>query len=447
MSPSIVKYRTLAIVFLIFFTISCSSGDSSKMALIIEEDRAIADGEVIQELLLTPQIGRIEPGESTPITITGVDSNGTVTDLTNQVTLSTSDSAVATIVSGGANAGLLTGVSADSTDVTVIATYTQFTTPIRSETTVSVSDEPIESITLAPLSTNTNQVCEELGFTATANYRDSRSFEITAVADWSSSPEETSAAGNLGATKGKFGGSDAATVYTLTVNYKGVSANTDINLTGLGDDASLTLAKLESDGTIDDSNVNYDPDEGTIALVALLSLSTEDDPVVINPYANFEMTEDSQALATISALGEFTSQDGVTQASATVSVSCGGISDELNITIDDEDFELVIEDENGNAEAVTYNQGEEVTLSLIEIETEDGEVVERNEVVATTWQIADSRDEDFIDGNIDIEDSGFDAVFTLADDETGEFEIEAIYNNESYTFRITVQEEGAGDGT
>ncbi len=125
-----------------------------------------------------------------PFLATGTYTDGTSQDLTATASWSSTNTAYATIVTGGANAGVATGVAAGTTQITASAPGCGGTCTSPA-VALTVSSSPLVTITVTPnpfsITINTSKQ-----FTAMATYQDGSTGDITASASW----DATDSSGN-----------------------------------------------------------------------------------------------------------------------------------------------------------------------------------------------------------------------------------------------------------
>ena len=170
------------------------------------------------------------PSDTRQMTATGHYSNGSTADLTATVTWASDTPAVATISSGGA----VTGVTAGSTEITAtlgaIVGSTDLTIAI---TLSSITVTPANS-TWAPTAGSDRQQ-----MTATGNYSNGTTGNITTSVTWVSSATGVVTISNAGGTQGQAA-PVANGVSTITATLGAVSGNTQLTLAMLP--SSITVA-------------------------------------------------------------------------------------------------------------------------------------------------------------------------------------------------------------
>jgi uncharacterized protein YjdB len=196
-------------------TIQAASGSIKGTTTIIVSNAALSS------IAVTPANPSIALGLTEQFTATGTFTDGSTQNLTNSVTWSSSNAAVATI----AASGLATGVTGGP--VTIQAVNGSVT----GTTTLTVSSATLSSIAVTPANSSIGQGLTTQ-FTATGTYSDSTTHDLTSVATWSSLNTAIATIASGGLAKGVaigaatiqavFGSTTGAT--TLTVNAANAGA-------------------------------------------------------------------------------------------------------------------------------------------------------------------------------------------------------------------------------
>jgi hypothetical protein len=157
-------------------------------------------------------------GVTRQFTASGVYSDSTVQDLTQQVTWSTSVKKVASISNAADSRGLATPAKVGST--TISATLGG----IFGSTTLTVSNAILVSVTVTP-DNQSLQIGKTLQFTATGHYSNGMTLDITKAASWKSSSTKVAKVSNAKKDKGLATGSKAGTAtITATLSKKSGAA-------------------------------------------------------------------------------------------------------------------------------------------------------------------------------------------------------------------------------
>jgi uncharacterized protein YjdB len=168
---------------------------------------------------VTPTNPRIALGRNTQFTATGIFTDNTIQDLTDQVAWSSSLPAVATIGSGD---GLATSVASGSTTVSAMLSG------ITGSTTLTVTQAVLQAIDITPaipsIAMGTYQQ-----FVATGTYSDNTTEDLTAAATWTSSNIAVATVSNAPDTIG-LATSVGAGLTTITATVGGISGSTDLTV-------------------------------------------------------------------------------------------------------------------------------------------------------------------------------------------------------------------------
>jgi hypothetical protein len=150
-------------------TIQAASGSITGSTTLVVSTAALSS------IAVTPATPTIAQGVTQQFTATGTYTDSSTQDLTISVTWSSSDKNIATISAVGLATG---GASGDST---IQAAYQSKT----ASTTLTVSSATLSSITVTPSNASIAQGLSEQ-FTATGNYNDGSTHDLTTAATWSS---------------------------------------------------------------------------------------------------------------------------------------------------------------------------------------------------------------------------------------------------------------------
>jgi len=182
----------------------------------------------------SPAVVTIHQGQTEQFYALGTYSDSSIQDITSQVAWSTGSTTIATVSTSGATAGLATGVGAGTVPVTAsfVATGGTITsTGTGGDGTLTVIG--LSSIALTPANptaalgdANTSIAAGAsnytLQFTATANFADNTTQNVTTSATWTSG---TTTVATIGGTTG-LATVIAVGTSTITATYAGVSGNT-----------------------------------------------------------------------------------------------------------------------------------------------------------------------------------------------------------------------------
>ncbi len=442
-------------IFTLFFLLgailslsSCKKGDTDVIAQPIAEASEINKGINIVSIDAAIDRTRIKAGKTAKITVTGLQANGQTRDVTNASSFTITPSESATIVSGGESAGLLTGAGEGTTQVTIDITYAPYSVTAIAQVGISVSDLEPTHIEVVAASENTNRACEAQHFTAKAIWESNGIVDVvddnfTSEVTWSRSPETASLFSSV--TPGMFASTTAENIlYTITGKYEPtsegantLSGNLDVTLTPLSADMGAQLELEDSDGNQDSKTIDVLEEE--VQFFAFLDLDAEEEKIDISKLVTYEITTNPDS-ATLSSTGLLKTKEEVGNTSVKVKASCSKLSDEFTVDITDDAIDIHIEDEDEKPTPSTRKPGDEVTLMLVIIDSED----KKEEIVASEWRKKSKTVQ--ADFNIDFTSGEKEAVIVLDDDSDNEGKtatIEAVYKGFSYEFVINITEDGA----
>jgi hypothetical protein len=193
---------------------------SATYAAVSAQVSASVLGATLSEIEISPDTFSMPAGILHNYVATGIYTDGSREDLSDQVIWSSSDSAVASIDNGASSKGLVEALSAGSS--TIGATYAS----ISKTTSLSVSGNTIVSLRVEPESVlMTNDLNKQ--FTLIGLDSDSNEYDLTEQALWQSSNAVLGLMSNLDGSKGLlnnlYDGSVNASS-TITASYQGLSA-------------------------------------------------------------------------------------------------------------------------------------------------------------------------------------------------------------------------------
>ncbi|HZX41140.1 MAG TPA: Ig-like domain-containing protein [Myxococcaceae bacterium] len=177
----------------------------------------------LQSISVTPAT----PSRPVPLTLafsaTGSFTDGTTQDLTTQVTWSSSKTAVATISNAAGSIGVATPVAPGNTTIGA-------TLGARSGSTVfTVTSATLSSIAVTPANPSIAKGTTQQ-FTATGNYSDGSTFDLTQTATWASSKTAVATISNAAGSKGKASAAGVGTT-TISADFGGKTGSTDLTVT------------------------------------------------------------------------------------------------------------------------------------------------------------------------------------------------------------------------
>jgi len=144
---------------------------------------------------VTPTNPSLAKGTTLQLTATGTYSDSTTQDLTQQVSWSSSDTAVATVSSAAGSEGLATALAKGTTTVKAILSE------VEGSTLLTVTDAALQSIAVTPTNPSLAKGTT-LQLTATGTYSDSTTQDLTQQVSWSSSAAAVATISNAAGSEG-----------------------------------------------------------------------------------------------------------------------------------------------------------------------------------------------------------------------------------------------------
>ncbi|CAI3795494.1 Ig-like domain-containing protein [Rheinheimera sp. MM224] len=198
--------------------ISASMGDLSTSTSLTVTNAALIS------IQLSPANSILYVGVSQLYTAIGVYSDGSSQDISALVTWASSAPAIATIDnSAGAQYGEVTAQAAGTTQISAQLGA------VSAETALTVMNTTLSSIVVSPLN-STITVGLTRQFTATANFSDGRSFDVSRSAVWSSSDTSIATMNVNGALNSGRATGQAAGVVQITATLNAISGSASLNV-------------------------------------------------------------------------------------------------------------------------------------------------------------------------------------------------------------------------
>jgi len=248
----------------------------------------------------------IAPTTTAQFVATGTFSDGSTQNLTNSVNWSSSSTAVATISNTAGTKGVASAVAAGNTTITATSGG------VSGSASLTVSNASLNSITVSP-SGPTIDVGTQQQFTATGNFSDGTTQDVSNLSVWTSSATNVATVTtNSGLATGKNQGTT-----TITATFGSATAHATLN---------VTLANLVS--------IAVKPDNPTIAKQTNLQFTvtgTFSDGSTRNLTNQVtSWTSSSTAVATIVPSGL---ASALTAGSTTITANVGAVSDTTVLTV------------------------------------------------------------------------------------------------------------------
>ena len=182
----------------------------------------VSDAEMVA-LAVSPDAAALAQGTSQPFTALVVLSDGTRQDLTQQVTWSSSDDAIATVSNADGSHGLVVALSVGT--VTISASFAE----VSGSATIDVSSATLVSIDLFPFVTSIAKGTQ-LSFSALGNYSDDSTQDLTAQVTWATSDAGIATVSNADGSRGLVTGVATGTA-TISAELAGVVVSMDLGVT------------------------------------------------------------------------------------------------------------------------------------------------------------------------------------------------------------------------
>lgn len=174
-------------------------------------------------IFITPTNPSIASGTTKQFFAIGLFANSTIQDVTNSVSWSSSNTAVASISNASASAGLATGLAAGSS--TIAATLDG----VSAATRLTVTSATLTAITVTPTNPSVaNGYTQQ--FTATGIYSDNSNQDLTSQVTWSSANTAVATISNISGQKGLATTKSVGST-TITATFGAVSGGSTLQVT------------------------------------------------------------------------------------------------------------------------------------------------------------------------------------------------------------------------
>ncbi len=174
-------------------------------------------------IIVTPNNPSIRNGTTQQFAATGVYTDTSTQDITTEVTWSSSSTGIATISNAGGSEGLASSVSAGTTTITATSGL------ISGNKTLTVLSVNLVSIDVTPLTPSIADGTSQ-SFTATGNFDDASTQDLTGQVLWDSSDLGVATISNTAGQEGYALGIDPGTA-TITATLGLISGNTTLTVT------------------------------------------------------------------------------------------------------------------------------------------------------------------------------------------------------------------------
>jgi len=224
MNPAIKRYTGLLLfgVLSLILLAGCGSGGGGDSG-----GGGGAPGPALQSVQVTPTNPTIALGTTQQLTATGIYAAVNPNDITDQVTWSSSDTAMCTVSNTAGSEGLVTCMGGGIGIVTISASMAGYT----GSTNLTVTPAQLVSIAVTPTNPSIPRGLQKQ-FTATGTFTDNTTQDITTSVAWSSSDTTTATVSNIGGSEGLAVGVGVGTAtITATDPATSISGSTDLTVT------------------------------------------------------------------------------------------------------------------------------------------------------------------------------------------------------------------------
>jgi trimeric autotransporter adhesin len=196
---------------------------------------------VLAQIQVTPANAQVPVGLTRQFTATGIYTDNTSEDVTDSAQWTSSDPSVATVGNSADNKGLLTGVAASQTPVTLSAAVGDVT----GTTAVTVTSAVVQQINVQPTSASLPRFGFKQRFTATGQLSDGSTTDLSSQVTWAKSAADNVATiSNSGSERGVATSGTTAGTTQITATLGGVtSAPATLTVTN----AALQSIEMQTD--------------------------------------------------------------------------------------------------------------------------------------------------------------------------------------------------------
>ncbi len=266
----------------------------------------------ITSIGITPAQPILQRGVTQAFKATAVYDDNSTGDVTQQVTWSTADAGVLTVVATGANAGLATAQGAGSTTITATVGG------VSGQTSVRVTVPTLTSITVSP-ATAAMIVGGTKLFTAQGSYSDGTTADLTDSVTWSSSSTTVLSLSNTTGTRGQATALAAGSA-NVQATFQGITGTAVVTVTA---PTLVSIAVTPNPLTL--------PQNLTLSLKAT---ATYADQTTQDVTASATWTVIDSKIATVGNVGTAAGQvTGVAIGSTTVTATLSGISGSATVNV------------------------------------------------------------------------------------------------------------------
>ncbi|WDE06715.1 Ig-like domain-containing protein [Thalassomonas viridans] len=422
------KAKKLALILPGLLLAGCNSGssESEELAKNVEIAVQTEKGTIIESFVISESEIVLKEDEQYQLSARGTDKNGNSRDITDELTWTSSNEAVAKVSSKGQ----VTGVSYSSETVTITATTN---TGAAAEVAVLVQDLTVESIAVKQKSPESGNVltCIDASFAIDATYTNGTTFERTSNITWSVDNTTTATIDTDGTLHTS---SDSLEQTTISATYEGKSAN----LTVSADPVQLNSLDIRTQADEATTAISLAVGE-RVQLQSRAKLAGDSTEYNADANINWQLTD--SALAGITNSGGNNGQLLALKPGTTaLTASCGGKTSSATITVTgDAALESLTLNQGDTAigddvESISINTGESVELSLDANFTGNDTGVNVTEFV--TWSVNGSS---LVTTEITSAGTENARYKLTGKSTTGEVVITAVYDGSSKTIKLLIE--------
>ncbi len=278
------------------------TGAASWIGLDASPARALGSP-ILLSVTVAPVAVNVPQGETEQFTATGHYSDTSTANLTATVTWSTSSATIATVSNSSGKQGLATAVGEGAATITA----TDSAALLSGDAVMTVVSPVLLAVTVSPALANVPKG-EKQQLTATGDYSDGSTANVTNSATWSTSASSTATVSSKGLVTGVATG--AATITAAYQSVDGTAAITVITPVLLAIAVTPPATNLPSGETQQLTATGTYSDASTKNLTASVAWSTSDSSIASVSSAGLVTAGGSTGLATITATDASTSIDG-----------------------------------------------------------------------------------------------------------------------------------------
>ena len=201
-----------------------AAGVTATSGLVSGSAKIVVSPATLVKIAITPSSIGVPIGATVMLTAQGGFSDGTVRDITAQVSWASSDASTATIANAPGPAGAVTGVKAGMVGITATLNG------VVGNATVGVVAATLQTITVAPANATLTAGLRS-SYTAMGVFSDGSMLDVTAQATWTTDNAMVATISNAAGAAGQLLARAMGTT-TVTATFGGVSGQTTLTVTG-----------------------------------------------------------------------------------------------------------------------------------------------------------------------------------------------------------------------